>query len=88
MEGGNGDIYAVASTQDGKTVLLLTRYDGDNNACNLAKVTVSLNGGGIGKGVYHLTDDEHIYTEIPLFPTEEGTVIIELKNNAIAVLEL
>ena len=88
VDGGAGDVYAVASKRGGKTVLMLTRYDGDNNACNLAKVTVSLAGGRIGEGFWYLTDDEHIYTEIPLFPTEEGTVKIELKNNAIAVLEL
>jgi hypothetical protein len=88
VEGAEAEIYAVASTQEGKTVLMLTRYDGDNNACNLAKLTISLKGGRIGKGCYHLTDDEHIYTEIPLFPSEDGTVQIEMKNNAIAVLEL
>ena len=82
------DVYAVASVADGKTVLFLTRYDGDNNACNLARVTVSLAGGKIGKVTCHLTDDEHIYTEIPLFPAEDGTVSLELKNNAIALLEM
>ena len=35
----------------------------------------------------HLTDDEHIYTEIPLFPEEDGSVLVELRNNSIAVLE-
>ena len=90
VEGGAGDIYAVASARDGKTVLLLTRYDGDNNACNLATVTVSVKGRRLEQPVFgHLTDDEHLYTEVPLFPgEEEGTVVIELKNNAVALLEL
>jgi hypothetical protein len=35
----------------------------------------------------HLTDDEHLYTEIPLFPTEDGKVRISLWNNSIAVME-
>ena len=88
VEGGAGDIYAVASVRDGRPVVLITRYDGDNNACNLAEVSVSVAGGSIGKAYYHLTDEEHIYTEIPLFPSEDGTVHLSLTNNAIALLEL
>ncbi|MBO4670503.1 MAG: hypothetical protein J5640_01480 [Bacteroidales bacterium] len=88
IEGGAGDIYAVASVKDGKTVLMLTRYDGDNNACNLASVRVSLSGSPLGRVFCHLTDKEHVYTEIPLFPEEDGTVLVELYNNSIAVLEL
>lgn len=87
VEGGAGDIYAVASVKDGKTTLLLTRYDGDNNACNLARVNVSLCGRSLGRVFCHLTDSEHIYTEIPLFPSEDGTVSIELWNNSVAILE-
>ena len=88
VDGGAGDIYAVASVQDGKTTLLLTRYDGDNNACNLAKVRVSLSGRSLGKVLCHLTDFEHLYTEIPLFPSEDGQVSIDLWNNSVAILEL
>ena len=88
VEGGSGDVYAVASVRDGRPVVLLTRYDGDNNACNLAEVTVSVAGSRTGKAFYHLTDDEHIYTEIPLFPSGDGTVRLTLANNAIALLEL
>lgn len=88
VEGGAGDVYAVASVRDGRPVVLITRYDGDNNACNLAEVSVSVAGGHIGQAYYHLTDEEHIYTEIPLFPSEEGTVHLSLTNNAIALLEL
>ena len=88
IEGGAGDLYTVASVCEGRTTLLLTRYDGDNNACNLAEVTVSVKGRRLGKTYYHLTDDEHTYTEIPLFPREDGTLLIKLKNNAIALLEL
>jgi len=87
VEGGAGDIYAVASVKDGKTTLLLTRYDGDNNACNLARVKVSLSGRSLGMVFCHLTDSEHRYTEIPLFPSEEGTVRIDLWNNSVAILE-
>ena len=81
-------MYAVASVRNGRPVVLLTRYDGDNNACNLAEVTVSVAGCRLGNVFYHLTDEEHIYTEMPLFPAEGGTVRLELKNNAIALLEL
>ena len=88
VDGGAGDIYAVASVQDGKTTLLLTRYDGDNNACNLAKVRVSLSGRSLGKVLCHLTDFEHLYTEIPLFPSEDGQVSIDLWNNSVAILAL
>ena len=101
VEGGADDIYAVASVKDGKTTLLLTRYDGDNNASNLANVTVTLPAPqnaipgtsavipGLTRNLIpcHLTDDEHLYTEIPLFPTEDGKVRISLWNNSIAVLE-
>ena len=88
VEGGVGDIYAVASVKDGKTTLLLTRYDGDNNASNLANVTVTLpSAPAVIPILCHLTDDEHLYTEIPLFPSEDGKVRISLWNNSIAVLE-
>ena len=87
VEGGTGDIYAVASVKDGKPTLLLTRYDGDNNANNLANVKVFIPGLTRNPVRCHLTDDEHIYTEIPLFPTEDGSVRISLWNNSIAVLE-
>ena len=88
LEGSAGDVYAVAAVKEGKTVLLLTRYNGDNNACNLAEITVSVKGQPLGRRYYHLTDDEHLYTEIPLFPREDGTLRLELTNNAIALLEL
>ncbi len=41
-----------------------------------------------GEVVYcHLTDDRHNYTEIPLFPAEDGTVRVRLCNNSIAIVE-
>ena len=85
---GSGDIYAIATVEDGRTVLMLTRYDGDNNTCNVANVSVSLAGKKPGKITCHLTDDEHIYTETPLFPAEDGTVTVEMLNNSIALLEI
>jgi hypothetical protein len=88
LEGGDGDIYAVAAVKDGKTVLMLTRYNGDNNACNLVTVHVSVKGYTPGEVVYcHLTDYRHTYTEIPLFPAEDGTVRVRLCNNSIAIVE-
>ena len=88
LEGGDSDIYAVASVKDGKTVLMLTRYNGDNNTCNIATVKVSVKGQTPGEVVYcHLTDYRHKYTEIPLFPSEDGTVNVKLCNNSIAVVE-
>ena len=88
VEGGMGDIYAVAAVNEGKTVLMLARYNGDNNTCNRAQITVSLKGSSLGKTYYYLTDPEHIYTEIPLFPREDGTLYLELENNAVALIEL
>ena len=88
LKGGDGDIYAVASVKDGKTVLMLTRYNGDNNTCNIATVNISVKGYTPGEVVYcHLTDDRHNYTEIPLFPAEDGTVRVKLCNNSIAIVE-
>ena len=88
VDGGVGDVYSVAAVDEGRTALLLTRYNGDNNACNIAYVKVSLKGKPFDKVVYcHLTDDEHIYTEIPLFPAEDGSVCVEMKNNSIALIE-
>ena len=88
LEGGDGDIYAVAAVKDGKTVLMLTRYNGDNNTCNIATVKVSVKGYTPGEVVFsHLTDYRHNYTEIPLFPSEDGSVSVKLNNNSIAILE-
>ena len=88
LEGGEGDIYAVAAVKDGKTTLMLTRYNGDNNTFNIATVNISVKGYRPGEVVYcHLTDDRHNYTEIPLFPAEDGTVRVKLCNNSIAIVE-
>jgi len=90
LEGDAADVYAVASVDGkGRTILLLCRYNGDNNACNLADIKVSVKGKQLDETVFcYLTDDEHIYTEIPLFPAADGTVSLSLGNNAIAVLVL
>ena len=67
---------------------MLTRYNGDNNTCNIATVNISVKGYRPGEVVYcHLTDDRHNYTEIPLFPAEDGTVRVKLCNNSIAIVE-
>lgn len=88
LEGDADDIYAVAAVKDGKTVLMLTRYNGDNNACNITTVNIKVNGYTPGERVYcHLTDYQHNYTEIPLFPAEDGTVNVKLNNNSIAIVE-
>lgn len=88
LEGDADDIYAVAAVKDGKTVLMLTRYNGDNNACNITTVNIKVNGYTPGEKVYcHLTDYQHNYTEIPLFPAEDGTVNVKLNNNSIAIVE-
>lgn len=89
VEGGIGDVYPVAAVDGGRTVLMLTRYNGDNNTCNLARVTISLKGRRFKDVVFcHLTDEEHIYTEMPIFPNADGTLSLELGNNSIALLEL
>ena len=89
LEGDADDIYAVAAVKDGKTVLMLTRYNGDNNACNITTVNVKVKGYMPGERVFcHLTDYRHSYTEIPLFPAEDGTVSVRLNNNSIAIIEL
>ena len=88
LEGDADDIYAVAAVKDGKTVLMLTRYNGDNNACNITTVNISVKGYTPGERVFcHLTDYQHNYTEIPLFPAEDGTVSVKLNNNSIAIVE-
>ena len=88
LEGGVGDIYAVSSVKDGKTVLMLVRYNGDNNTCNIATVKVSVKGCSLDKAVpIHLTDYQHIYTEIPLFPNEDGSVSVKMNNNSIVTIE-
>lgn len=57
----------------------------------LVKATVdpsTVKGYRPGEVVYcHLTDDRHNYTEIPLFPAEDGTVRVKLCNNSIAIVE-
>ena len=88
LDGDADDIYAVAAVKDGKTVLMLTRYNGDNNACNITTINIKVNGYTPGERVYcHLTDYQHNYTEIPLFPAEDGTVNVKLNNNSIAIVE-
>ena len=48
---------------------------------------ISLAGGRINKGFYHVTDASRLYTESPLFPNEDGSVDIDLLNNSIVLIE-
>ena len=82
------DIYVTAATaDDGKTAVMVTRFNEDNNV--VAKETVQLK---IDKQLppvvkAHLTDDSHIYTEIPL-ETKGDSITLKLQPNAFMVIDL
>ncbi|MBR1509651.1 MAG: hypothetical protein IJ623_03255 [Bacteroidales bacterium] len=74
-------VYATAASKDGKTVLLLSRYSGDNNVIAPCLAKISIPGAKDGTVIAHATDRFHLFTEIPL-EVKDGQVDLWLEPDS------
>lgn len=82
------DLYVTAAKDNsGKIAIFITRYSGDNNVCASEKYKVKIENISVKKAIAHLTDDNHIYTEIPV-NIKDGEMEIQLEPNAFIMIEL
>ena len=84
---GVEDTYATAVKEEGnKVAVLVTRYADDTDSGFVKGMKIILDG-QYTEVTGHLTDDTHIYTEIPL-EIKDNYVEIVLKPNSFLVVEL
>ena len=82
------DLYVSAARgKDGRLMLILCRYSEDDNQCAKETYRVRLAEGQIEKAVGHLTDQSHIYTEIPL-NVNDGAIDVSLWPNSFIAIEM
>ena len=82
------DLYVSAARgKDGRLMLILCRYSEDDNQCAKETSRVRLAEGQIEKAVGHLTDQSHIYTEIPL-NVNDGAIDVSLWPNSFIAIEM
>lgn len=80
------DIYVTATARDGKTRVMLARYNEDNNQTANERVTVRLASGGITQAISYVTDTYRMYTEVPVDVTD-GKLEIDMQPNSFVLLE-
>ncbi|MBQ6087220.1 MAG: hypothetical protein IJK96_04085 [Bacteroidales bacterium] len=84
---GVEDTYATAVKGEGnKVAVLVTRYSDDSDSGFVKGMKIILDG-QYTEVTGHLTDDSHIYTEIPL-EIKDNYVEIVLRPNAFLIVEL
>ncbi len=87
ISSGINDLYATAVKGEGnRLAVLVTRYNDDTDSGFVKGLKVLLDG-TYTEVTGHLTDDSHLFTEIPL-EIKDGYVEIVLKPNAFLVIEL
>ena len=81
-----GELFAVAArAKSGAVALYLSRYTDDDNVHDDCTVRLDLPKGGRYR--CHLTDDWHIFTEIPLDVKEDGSCELMLVPSSFAFVE-
>jgi hypothetical protein len=86
----DGDILVTAAvSKNGRHGgALVSRYNDDNNVVWKRPVRVRLaDGAKFRKVLCHLTDGCRTYTEIPVEPVDDGSIVIALEPNSFAFIE-
>lgn len=85
----SGQLFATAARNArGELAVLVTRYVNDNNVLDWRDVKVCLPPEFAERRMTcHLTDDVHVYTEITVDKSSDGSVILRLIPNSFAFLE-
>lgn len=87
-ESSDTDVYVTAASDGkGRTAILVSRYNDDNNVVEKKQVMLNLGENGCGEVTAHLTDSAHLYTEIPI-KNESGTLEFTLEPDSFILIEV
>lgn len=82
------ELHVTAARDDkGRLGILVTRYTDDNNVVASKPVSLTLKGMQIGEAVGHLTDADHLFTEVPV-QISDDTLHFRLEPTAFLYLTL
>ena len=88
VESDYNDVYVTAAKDNsGKMAIFIVRFSGDNNICAAEKYKVRIDNKSVKQAVAHLTDDYHIYTEVPV-NIQNGEMEVQLEPNSFIMIEL
>lgn len=86
------DIFCTAAKgADGGMAILVVRYNSDNNELVTKDYTLQVPGidlSGKKKVLGHLTDSSHLYTEVPLAVSDDGTIKLKMEPHSFILIEL
>lgn len=82
------NLYATAATDsNGKTAILVTRYNEDNNVVAKKKIKLNVSGIKFDEIVAHFTDSSRMYTEVPVY-CNDGVIELNMEPNSFVMVEL
>lgn len=84
--GDNKDIYVTAAHKNGKTRVMLARYTDDDNQVAAEVVNVGIAGGRIAEAMSYVTDERHLYTEVPV-DIVDGKAVLRMEPHSVVMLE-
>lgn len=83
----DSDVYVTAASDGkGRSAILVSRYNDDNNVVEKKRVRLNLGENVCGEVTAHLTDSAHLYTEIPV-SYESCSVEFTLEPNSFIIIE-
>lgn len=83
-----GDLWVTAAQgKDGRLAIIVTRYNDSSCPGWVKGIKITVDGDTYTEAVCHLTDDAHIYTEVPL-DIKDNEVSVFLKPDSFVVVEL
>ena len=87
-ESSDTDVYVTAASDGkGRTAILVSRYNDDNNVVEKKQVMLNMGEKAGGEVIAHLTDSAHLYTEIPI-KNESGTLEFTLEPDSFILIEV
>ncbi|MBR2326683.1 MAG: hypothetical protein IKA49_04900 [Alistipes sp.] len=82
------DLYATAAkSDDGRLMLLLTRYSDDDNEVGAKVIEIELKGMEIKEAISHVTDKYKLHTEVPVEVVGSKAKIV-MEANSYTLIEL
>ena len=87
-EDEQGDLYATAAQgEDGRIAVVVTRFNDSSCKDWVKGIKIKVEGGNYTEAVGHITDNSHIYTEVPL-TLKDNELTVYLKTDSFIVVEL
>lgn len=82
------DVTATAASSNGRTAVLVSRFNDDNNVVDKKFVNVKIEGlSPDAEIITHFTDSWYAHTEIPAI-VENGMIKLNLEPNAVVLIEI